>query len=275
MCYDENKRSDNEKRESKEVTENTTLANNSCSREVYLQTLIAYIKENNLKHFIRVIIDMGSQRSYISKFTARKMKLKGLGEECVNHGLFGGIEHTETHQRYRINLSNIDGSYNFELDVLDEKKICASLPKMNDAHCLNQLKDMGILISDAAINERSCLYEKNLGEIHLLIGADYAVETVQDSSGAVEEKEVTVLGLTWDREENTLSCELIRTENEDEPITKRKILSVAHQLFDPIGFTCPITLIPKLLLQECWKLGISWDSKLSEDAINKFKKMER
>ncbi|GBM50662.1 hypothetical protein AVEN_203990-1 [Araneus ventricosus] len=174
MCYDENKRSDNEKPESKEVTKNTTLANNSCSREVYLQTLIAYIKENNLKHFIRVIIDMDSQLSYISKFTARKMKLKGLGEECVNHGLFGGIEHAETHQRYRINLSNVDGSYNFELDVLDEKKICASLPKMNDAHCLNQLKDMGILISDTTINERSCLYEKNPGEIHLLIGADYA-----------------------------------------------------------------------------------------------------
>ncbi|GBO33317.1 hypothetical protein AVEN_204080-1 [Araneus ventricosus] len=154
MCYGENKRSDNEKLESKEVTENTTLANNSCLREVYLLTLIAYIKENNLKHFIRVIIDMGSQRSYISKFTARKIKLKGLGEECVNHGLFGGIENAETHQRYRINLSNVDGSYNFELDVLDEKKICASLPKMNDAHCLNQLKDMGILISDEAINER-------------------------------------------------------------------------------------------------------------------------
>ncbi|GBM82013.1 hypothetical protein AVEN_51858-1, partial [Araneus ventricosus] len=97
-------------------------------------------------------------------------------------------------------------------------------------------------------------------------------ETIQDSSGAVEEKEVSVLGLTWDREEDTLSCEMIRTENEGEPITKRKILSVAHQLFDPIGFTCPITLIPKLLLQECWKLGISWDSKLPEDVINKFKK---
>ncbi|GBM13379.1 hypothetical protein AVEN_45203-1, partial [Araneus ventricosus] len=97
-------------------------------------------------------------------------------------------------------------------------------------------------------------------------------ETVQDSSGAVEEKEVSVLGLTWDREEDTLSCEMIRTENEGEPITKRKILSVAHQIFDPIGFTCPITLIPKLLLQECWKLGISWDSKLPEDVIKKFKK---
>ncbi|GFX75870.1 uncharacterized protein TNCV_2238421 [Trichonephila clavipes] len=59
--------------------------------------------------------------------------------------------------------------------------------------------------------------------------------------------------------------ELIERENKDEQITKRKILSLAHQLFDPIGFTCPITLIPKLILQECCQLGISWDAKLPED----------
>ncbi|GFT28756.1 uncharacterized protein NPIL_561551, partial [Nephila pilipes] len=70
------------------------------------------------------------------------MNLKGLGEETVNHGLFGGIEHAEKHQRYNINLSNVDGSYNCELKVLDEKKICASLPRMNDDNCLKQLKDL-------------------------------------------------------------------------------------------------------------------------------------
>ncbi|GBN62410.1 hypothetical protein AVEN_36286-1 [Araneus ventricosus] len=38
----------------------------------------------------------------------------------------------------------------------------------------NQLKDKGILISDKAINVRSCLYEKNPGETHLFIEADNA-----------------------------------------------------------------------------------------------------
>ncbi|GBN07489.1 hypothetical protein AVEN_161196-1 [Araneus ventricosus] len=47
-------------------------------------------------------------------------------------------------------------------------------------------------------------------------------ETVQDSSSALEEKEVSVLGLTWHREEDTLSCELFRTGNEVEPITDGK-----------------------------------------------------
>ncbi|GFU46142.1 uncharacterized protein NPIL_445891 [Nephila pilipes] len=78
------------------------------------------------------------------------MNLKGLGEETVNHGLFGGIEHAEKHQRYNINLSNVDGSYNCELEVLDEKKICASLPRMNDDNCLKQLKDLVQVLSKAA-----------------------------------------------------------------------------------------------------------------------------
>ncbi|GFT90929.1 uncharacterized protein NPIL_90721 [Nephila pilipes] len=115
---------------------------------------------------------MGSQRSYITKFIAGKMNLKGLGEKTVNHGLFGGIEYTEKHQKYHINLSNVGGSFNCELEILDEKKICASLPRMNNDNCLKQLKDLDILMSDAMINEKSCLYEKNSGEINLLIGAD-------------------------------------------------------------------------------------------------------
>ncbi|GFS32115.1 uncharacterized protein NPIL_396131 [Nephila pilipes] len=43
---------------------------------------------------------------------------------------------------------------------------------MNDAHCLKQLKDLGIVTSDAMLNEKSCLHEKNSGEINFLNGAD-------------------------------------------------------------------------------------------------------
>ncbi|GFY57980.1 hypothetical protein TNIN_96061 [Trichonephila inaurata madagascariensis] len=50
--------------------------------------------------------------------------------------------------------------------------------------------------------------------------------------------------------------EHIKTDNDNGQMTKRKILSIAHKIFDPIGFTCPV---PKLLLQECWKHEISED----------------
>ncbi|GFU24760.1 integrase catalytic domain-containing protein [Nephila pilipes] len=105
------------------------------------------------------------------------MNLRLLGEESANHGLFGGIILTESHQRYQINPSNVNGSYNCELKVLNEKKICASLPRMNDDHCLKQLKDPGIVTSAATINEKSCL-EKISGKINLLIGAYHSDSTL-------------------------------------------------------------------------------------------------
>ncbi|XP_072384461.1 uncharacterized protein [Diabrotica undecimpunctata] len=37
------------------------------------------------------------------------------------------------------------------------------------------------------------------------------------------------------------------------PITKRLMLSIAQSTFDPVGFTCPVSLFPKLLLQKLWE----------------------
>ncbi|GFX22172.1 uncharacterized protein TNCV_364831 [Trichonephila clavipes] len=88
-----------------------------------------------------------------------------------------------------------------------------------------------------------------------------------------EEKKVPVLGLIWKPDKDTLSVnwEEISKINEI-PVTKRKILSAVHRIFDPIGFTCPVTLEPKILLQECWKLGISWDTELPLSISRKFER---
>jgi len=57
-----------------------------------------------------------------------------------------------------------------------------------------------------------------------------------------------VLGMSWDKKEDTLAVENASVEK-DGVITRRTILSVTQRVFDPIGFTCPISLCPKLLLQ--------------------------
>ncbi|GFQ84874.1 integrase catalytic domain-containing protein [Trichonephila clavata] len=72
----------------------------------------------------------------------------------------------------------------------------------------------------------------------------------------------------WNVKEDTFSISYRETESKE--VTKRRILSLAHRIFDPIGFTCSITLIPKLLIQECWKIEASWDSKLPVDIERKF-----
>ncbi|GFU21822.1 DUF5641 domain-containing protein [Trichonephila clavipes] len=88
-----------------------------------------------------------------------------------------------------------------------------------------------------------------------------------------EEKKVPVLGLIWKPDKDTLSANWEENSKINEiPVTKRKILSAVHRIFDPIGFTCPVTLEPKILLQECWKLGVSWDTELPLSISRKFER---
>ncbi|GFW87490.1 uncharacterized protein TNCV_1301351 [Trichonephila clavipes] len=79
-----------------------------------------------------------------------------------------------------------------------------------------------------------------------------------------EEKKVPVLGLIWKPDKDTLSVNWEENSKINEiPVTKRKILSAVHRIFDPIGFTCPVTLEPKILLQEYAYLGNFPNSDLS------------
>ncbi|OXA44497.1 uncharacterized protein LOC110857830 [Folsomia candida] len=88
----------------------------------------------------------------------------------------------------------------------------------------------------------------------------------------IEQEAITgVLGLVWDRHDDTLSCD-VQPVIVDGPVTKRKILSVVAKLFDPIGFTCPATLQPKLMLQEMWRTDKGWDDEVEEEQVSKFMK---
>ncbi|GFW67827.1 uncharacterized protein TNCV_3871581 [Trichonephila clavipes] len=55
-------------------------------------------------------------------------------------------------------------------------------------------------------------------------------------------------------------------------ITKRLVLSTVQKVFDPIGMLAPSALLPKLLLQEIWKMKKAWDQELPQNIVNKFMK---
>ncbi|GFU87587.1 integrase_H2C2 domain-containing protein [Trichonephila clavipes] len=72
----------------------------------------------------------------------------------------------------------------------------------------------------------------------------------------------------WNVKEDTFSISYRETESK---VTKRRIISLDHRFWISIfGFTCPIILITELLIQECWKIEASWDSKLPIDIERKF-----
>ncbi|KAF2879705.1 hypothetical protein ILUMI_26468 [Ignelater luminosus] len=92
------------------------------------------------------------------------------------------------------------------------------------------------------------------------------------------ESSVFVLGLNWNTQRDTLSLVESNIENVEsfkECVTKRVILSTTQRIFDPIGFTCPTTLIPKLLLQRIWQQQLSWDMPVDEEIKSSFLKWLR
>lgn len=84
---------------------------------------------------------------------------------------------------------------------------------------------------------------------------------------------VSVLGLNWDTVTDELSCNIntLPQISAINKITKRTVLSLAQKIFDPIGITCPVTLPPKLLLQETWRRGLTRDTPLPKDLATDFK----
>jgi hypothetical protein len=111
---------------------------------------------------IRVLLDPGSQRSYIKKDVIQYMQYKPTGEEELIHGLFGGeMTRSRRHLNYKIRLQSLYNEYACNFEALDEEEICSRVPALTLGSWLTELRDSGIEI----------LLEEDR-PIYVLIGAD-------------------------------------------------------------------------------------------------------
>nr|XP_042907174.1 uncharacterized protein LOC122271118 [Parasteatoda tepidariorum] len=175
----------NEKGSEEKVVTESSLTNTTCMRQVYLQTLVVQIRGDNKTKFIRILIDTGSQRSYISKYAATCMEYDVIGEESILHSLFGGVKKAENHRRYLVHISNVDNSFHCNFEVLDQEVICSNISRINFFPHIKELKSRSIFLTDTTqgYNDQ-LLYQSSPLEIHLLIGADIAGKLL---SGGIEE----------------------------------------------------------------------------------------
>ncbi|GFY39840.1 integrase catalytic domain-containing protein [Trichonephila inaurata madagascariensis] len=86
-----------------------------------------------------------------------------------------------------------------------------------------------------------------------------------------------VLGLSWDVVSDELSCKLPSNLDctQERPVTKTVLLSGINSVYDPIGFTAPALLLPKLLMQEAWRGKIGWDEVLPLELEHKYRLREK
>lgn len=78
------------------------------------------------------------------------------------------------------------------------------------------------------------------------------------------------LGLLWSCKEDMLLYTVNIKENPN--ITKRLILSVMSQVFDPLGLINPCVLMAKIMLQKLWASKITWDETVPAEIQTLWKK---
>ncbi|XP_060085112.1 uncharacterized protein LOC132564475 [Ylistrum balloti] len=69
------------------------------------------------------------------------------------------------------------------------------------------------------------------------------------------------LGICWDIVSDRF---LFRADKDLKPFTRRGVLSVINSLFDPIGFTAPVTVEGRILMREAMSSKCGWDELLPE-----------
>ena len=81
-----------------------------------------------------------------------------------------------------------------------------------------------------------------------------------------------VLGTTWDISRDEFIFDLTFLNScQKSSYSKRDLLSIVGQIYDPLGFLSPLMLLPKLLFQQICKAKGYWDSKLDSDTDQKWK----
>ncbi|GBM85163.1 hypothetical protein AVEN_226223-1 [Araneus ventricosus] len=248
LCFSSN----NSAKESKEkiaTDEDTTLSNSSRSKEVLLQTLVVCIKGKRSDTFVKVILDTVARETTIKVHGrgSRSISIRDLlrvvfGTSSSPFLLGATLEH---------HLKEVTGHLKVTAQKLLESFYVDNCETSvdNDEHLGIVILEWREILSPAKFNLR--------GWEHT------SVSTGEKRTILEEEKKVPVLGLIWKPNKDTLSVNWEETSKiKETPITKRKILSAVHRIFDPIGFICPVTLKPKILLHECWKLGVTWETEL-------------
>lgn len=99
--------------------------------------------------------------------------------------------------------------------------------------------------------------------------------TQTDQSRSTSDNPCPVLGLIWCPAKDVLKLNGKFLENL-EPwdsiiVTKRLVLSFAQKVFDPIGYLCPSTLVPKMIIQSLWKQNLTWDQPVDETNATLFR----
>ncbi|XP_055631551.1 uncharacterized protein LOC129771679 isoform X1 [Toxorhynchites rutilus septentrionalis] len=101
----------------------------------------------------------------------------------------------------------------------------------------------------------------NSNELLGQIPEENRTEVKEDLLGNSKESYEKVLGVYWDTKKDCIHYKVDIPVTQE--FTKRKLLSQSMSVYDPLGLLSHITIQSRILMQELWKSGITWDEQLN------------
>ena len=113
-----------------------------------------------------------------------------------------------------------------------------------------------------------CFYQKHISTSELGWPTVHSLEPLPSKSTS------NVLRLLWNPLSDKLSLVPKKPLTTDNPLTtKRELLKESSKLYDPIGFTMPVTIQAKILIQKVWTQHIDWDEPLGTDLAKEWQRI--
>lgn len=85
------------------------------------------------------------------------------------------------------------------------------------------------------------------------------------------ENTIKTLGIHWHTLSDSFNFKVNLCDKKSNLVTKRSLLSEASRLFDPLGWLAPSVVVAKIMFQQLWLEGLSWDQKLPENLASSWK----
>lgn len=147
----------------------SSVQNQNFSEGIYLQTATALAVGKKQKSKLRLLYDLGSQRSFILCDTAEKLDLQVVGEENVTIHAFGSkTTIDQKRKRYRILLKNPEiKNKGITIEVLETPEISEALLAVPGKNIKNYLYRNKLQIADKTYGDSKYF------RLSILIGSDY------------------------------------------------------------------------------------------------------
>lgn len=146
------------------VATSRDLSSKHEANTVLLQTLRAYAESESDRKYIRVLLDGGSQRTFIKRSLSVALKCKAVGEEELTIHTFGSGTATQRKcRRVQLWLRSQFDRNDVRIEALEMPEICSDVMRVPNNELVAKMEAAGCHVADLPMSNAVCNFTLTYG----------------------------------------------------------------------------------------------------------------